>query len=288
MYKKRVLIEGSYYHVTSRTNNKIRVFEGKLGQKIMLITLQEAKEIFRFRLANFCIMPTHIHLLIKPEEGSCLSKIMYWIKMHSAKRWNCIHGSTDHLWGNRFFARAIRNQQEYENIMNYIDQNPIRSGLVQEPDEWKASGAYYRAQKIPDLVDFKEEEYRKYIKLLSPIPPAVSRIIPPRQLSHITQYYGAYIEVIEKLYANINEIPLIGDIDPIKEPKAFFRYFTDTEDYFIYSYDTQNTMYGKIQSNIHPFKEKYQVFNLSSLKNNDLLKLDLSWKQQLPKTRSVV
>ena len=55
---------------------------------------------FGFRLANFCIMPTHIHLLIIPGEGASLSRIMQWIKTHSAKRWNSIHGSTDHLWGN--------------------------------------------------------------------------------------------------------------------------------------------------------------------------------------------
>ena len=70
MRKKREFIEGAFYHVTSRTNNKIRVFENNLGRKIMLITLQDAKDKYRFRLANFCIMPTHIHLLIKPEEES--------------------------------------------------------------------------------------------------------------------------------------------------------------------------------------------------------------------------
>jgi hypothetical protein len=59
MRKKREFTEGTYYHVTSRTNDKIRVFENKLGRKIMLITLQDAKDKFRFRLANFCIMPTY-------------------------------------------------------------------------------------------------------------------------------------------------------------------------------------------------------------------------------------
>ena len=65
MRKKRELVENAFYHVTSRTNDKIRVFENRLGRKIMLIVLQNAKDKFHFRLANFCIMPTHIHLLIK-------------------------------------------------------------------------------------------------------------------------------------------------------------------------------------------------------------------------------
>ena len=55
MRKKRVFTEGAFYHVTSRTNDKIRVFKNKLGRKIMLIALQDAKDKFRFRLTNFCI-----------------------------------------------------------------------------------------------------------------------------------------------------------------------------------------------------------------------------------------
>ena len=126
MRMKRVFIEGAFYHVTSRTNNKVRAFERNLGQKIMHLTLQEAKEKFGFCLANFCIMPTHIHLLIKPENGTSLSKIMQWIKTQSAKRWNSINGTSNHLWGDRYFSRVIKNEQDYITVMNYIDQNPVR------------------------------------------------------------------------------------------------------------------------------------------------------------------
>ena len=142
MRKKREFVTGAFYHVTSRTNDKIRVFENNLGRKIMLITLQDAKDKFNFRLTNFCVMPTHIHLLIKPQTNTNLSDIMKWIKSISAKRWNCIHGSIDHLWGQRFFARAIKDPEEYKVIMEYIDQNPVVVGLATAPDEWKASAAY--------------------------------------------------------------------------------------------------------------------------------------------------
>jgi len=75
MRKKRVFVDDSFYHVTSRTNDKIRVFDRKLGRKIMLLTLKDAKEKYNFILSNFCIMPTHIHLLIQPAndnfEGAC-------------------------------------------------------------------------------------------------------------------------------------------------------------------------------------------------------------------------
>jgi REP element-mobilizing transposase RayT len=141
----------------------------------MLLVLEDAKTKFGFRLANFCIMPTHIHLLIIPGEGGNLSQIMHWIKTHSAKRWNRIHGSTDHLWGERYFARPVKDPREYVYVMEYIDQNPVKAGLVEAVGEWKASGAYYIGHNLSGLVDYTGMTRLSYVGLLpAPVPATVS------------------------------------------------------------------------------------------------------------------
>ncbi|MDR1248932.1 MAG: transposase [Treponema sp.] len=132
----------------------------------MLFVLRDAKERFGFRLANFCIMPTHIHLLIIPGEGGNLSQIMHWIKTHSAKRWNRIHGSTDHLWGERYFARVIKDPRDYFSVMEYIDQNPVKAGLAPYAGDWKPSGAYYIRHNLSGPVDYTDMDRLPYIKLL--------------------------------------------------------------------------------------------------------------------------
>ena len=166
MRKNREFTKDAFYHVTSRTNDKISVFDTNPGRKIMLQTLQEAKIKYHFTLTNFCIMPTHIHLLIQPKEGANLSKIMQWIKTMSAKRWNYIHGSKDHLWGDRYYARTIKTQHDYFFVMDYIDQNPVKAKLAQTPSDWKASGAHHKLQNITELVDYKPQDRQPYIKLL--------------------------------------------------------------------------------------------------------------------------
>ncbi len=277
MRRKRVFIENAFYHVTSRTNNKIRVFENKLGRKIMLITLEDAKDKFRFTLTNFCVMPTHIHLLIKPPKEICLGVIMQWLKTRSAKRWNFIHGSKDHLWGDRYFARAIKNAQEYNYVMNYIDQNPVVAKLSAAPVDWKASGAFYKAHNIEGLVDFAPYEKQRYIKLLSPIPPDVSRLLPSRQLEHTLQCYGAYAEDISRLHAIVPAIPRIGDTTAMPDPPICLHYHTPTADYFIIEYDGENTMYGRFKLSVYPHTNEYRKFNLNELKNIQSIKLDFSW-----------
>ncbi|MCL2764442.1 MAG: transposase [Treponema sp.] len=278
MYKKREFVEGAFYHVTSRTNNKIRVFDNKLGRKIMLITLQNAKDKYHFQLANFCVMPTHIHLLIKPAKGTCLSNIMHWIKIHSAKSWNFIHGSADHMWGNRYFSRAVKDEQEFEFIMNYIDQNPVVAGLVSIPDEWKASGAFYKALNIEGLIDFNPHDCQRSIKLLSPIPFLVSNLLPSAQLDHVIKYYGVYVEALEYLYDIVSKMPKLQESASIQDAPAYLHYYTGTADYFIYEYDRQDTMYGRVCANVYPARTEYCIFSLENLKNKPLMKLDFSWR----------
>ena len=273
MYKKREFTKAAYYHVTSRTNDKIRVFENNLGRKIMLMVLQDAKAKFHFNLANFCIMPTHIHLLIQPPAETDLSKIMHWIKLQSAKRWNNIHGSIDHVWGQRYYAGLIKDRNQFDFVMDYIDQNAVVVGLSETPEAWKASGAYYKSKGIEGLVDFTPYE-RPPIKLLSPIPPEVAKLLPPAQLNRISMYYGAHAEAVDRLYKIVKSIPGIGETPPDKPPKTYLHYFAETADYFISEYDGEDTLWGKVRFKAyHPSGEQYQKFSLSNLKSNQSMEM---------------
>jgi putative transposase len=153
MYRQQDFVGGAAYHVTSRTNNKLRAFEYPLGWAIMLVTLANAKEKFGFTLTNFCIMPTHIHLLVIPREETALSEIMRWLKTASAKRWNRLHASINHLWGVRYFAKRIEDARDYLRVMDYIDRNPVDAGIVTAPHEWEPSAAYQVFHGMGDLVD---------------------------------------------------------------------------------------------------------------------------------------
>ncbi|AEF85258.1 conserved hypothetical protein [Treponema primitia ZAS-2] len=155
MRKKRVFEEGAVYHVTSRTNNKRLLFGDRLGKKIMLLTLRNAKERYGFGLFNFCIMPNHVHLLIRPGDGD-LSRIMQWIKTGSAKWYNHIRGTSNHVWGERFFARAVRSPEDYITVMGYIDRNPVKAGLAPAVGDWQESGAYHIQRRLTGLVDYDE------------------------------------------------------------------------------------------------------------------------------------
>jgi putative transposase len=114
--------------------------------KTMLLTvLTEAKAKYNFTLFNFCILSNHFHLLIKPDDGVNLSKIMQWIKTMSAKRWNKAHGVTGHLWGRRFWSRIVREDNGFVTVCKHIDDNPVKAGLVKRAADWVFGGLYHPA-----------------------------------------------------------------------------------------------------------------------------------------------
>jgi len=153
MRKNRHFLDETMYHVTSRTNGKERIFDHRPGKAIMMRVLKQAKVKFGFRVANFCIMPTHIHLLITPKAGADLPEIIRWIKLSFTMRWHALKGTSGHVWGNRYFARPVNGNGDYLTVMDYIDKNPVKQGLVSCPEEWKESGAFHIHHKIPGFVD---------------------------------------------------------------------------------------------------------------------------------------
>lgn len=105
----------------------------------------------RYNLFAYVIMPDHFHLIIQPlevgrtrvplvddqEKYYNLSEIMHSIKSFSAHEINKkirIIGST---FQHENFDRIIRNEDELYEKMNYIINNPVKAGLIENPNDYK-------------------------------------------------------------------------------------------------------------------------------------------------------
>jgi putative transposase len=153
MRKNRILAAGAIYHVTTCINRKELLLSPKEEKKHLLAAIARAKAKYPFILEAFCIMNNHIHMLIRPLEKSSLSRIMQWIKSVYAISWNKRHGQSGHVWGERFYSRIISGFNDLVNVINYIDNNPVKAGLVSNPIKWEESGLCYRILGHKGLVD---------------------------------------------------------------------------------------------------------------------------------------
>lgn len=100
-----------------------------------------------YDLHAYCIMPNHIHLLIRPfteDDGVQvkLSEIVKRLKSYTSREIGKLNNSTGKLWRADYFDRQIRNESDYYYSVKYILNNPVKAGLIDNPDDWRFSYYY--------------------------------------------------------------------------------------------------------------------------------------------------
>ena len=83
----------------------------------------------RYELLCWCVMPNHVHVLIRPLDGWGLEKIVHGWKSYTAKQINRLQGRTGTVWQAEYFDRLIRNRDELRRGVQYILENPVKAGL---------------------------------------------------------------------------------------------------------------------------------------------------------------
>jgi len=106
-----------------------------------------------YRLHAWVVMPNHVHVVMTPQ--GAFSEIMRWLKWTTARRSNRVLDRTGMpFWQDESFDHWIRDQQEFERIVQYVEWNPVKAGLVECAEEWPWSSAKERVDGgFPKAVD---------------------------------------------------------------------------------------------------------------------------------------
>ena len=94
-------------------------------------------------LHAWVIMPNHVHCILTPK-GCTLAKVLGQIKGASSRSVNQLLGREGTLWQRESFDRLIRNSEHFERTKAYIEWNPVKAKLCEEPSGWAFSSASQR------------------------------------------------------------------------------------------------------------------------------------------------
>src|SRR5207248_990566 len=99
-----------------------------------------AKTLRRYSLQAFVVMPNRVHMLITPLIP--VPQVMKALKGFTAKRANQLLARTGNpFWQEESYDHLVRNAREGERIRFYIEQDPVRAGLVTGASEYPWSSA---------------------------------------------------------------------------------------------------------------------------------------------------
>lgn len=110
----------------------------------------------RYDVFALVVMPSHFHWVFRPcdEWVKSLSgrrspreHVMHSIKGYSAARCNSLLGKVGRFWQDESYDHWVRDADELERIIYYVENNPVKAGLISTPTEWANSSARVRADR---------------------------------------------------------------------------------------------------------------------------------------------
>ena len=97
-----------------------------------------------YTLMAWVIMPNHLHVILEPRIA--LPNILRWLKGRTRRVANRILGRTGTpFWQDESFDHWVRSGEELQELIRYVEGNPVKARLVEAEEEWPWSSAWLRA-----------------------------------------------------------------------------------------------------------------------------------------------
>jgi putative transposase len=103
----------------------------------------------RYRILAWCIMPNHIHAIIETWEFWPLANVVHSWKSYTAHIANKLLCRSGQFWFREFHDRFIRSDEHFAQAVEYVENNPVKAGLVDSKEEWRWSSAWKLRNTIP-------------------------------------------------------------------------------------------------------------------------------------------
>ena len=142
----RIAPGGLAYHVLNRSVGRMKMLRFDPDYEAFLRVVHEAYERHPIRILSFCVMPSHWHFVVWPEDDDQVTKFFRWLAHTHAMRWRVSHHTVGygHLYQGRFKCFPVQTDEHLRTLCRYVERNPVAAGHVQSADQWRWSSLWIR------------------------------------------------------------------------------------------------------------------------------------------------
>ncbi len=134
---------GMPIHVVQRGNNRQVCFGKDADMAAYANWLGEYAKKFDVEIHGWVLMTNHVHLLLTPKDEIGVSKLMQTLGRLYVRYFNYGYQRTGTLFEGRYKSSVVQEEEYFLNCLRYIELNPVRAGMVNDPGDYKWSS--YRA-----------------------------------------------------------------------------------------------------------------------------------------------
>ncbi|MBN1687727.1 MAG: transposase [Candidatus Omnitrophica bacterium] len=139
------------------------------------------------QIIAYCLMPTHLHLILSPHSNRAIAKFMNDILNSYTRYFNLVHNRKGPLWQSRYKWVHVTKDEQLLHLTRYLHLNPVTARLVNHPGDWPASSylEYLYHENIPvedaicefkDVLKIEPKRYQSFVE---------NRISAQRELAKI-------------------------------------------------------------------------------------------------------
>jgi putative transposase len=210
----RAVAPGFPHHVIQRGNNRADVFFSPEDNDVYLYLLKMYADKWNSPVISYCLMTDHVHLLVKPSSDMSLRKMMQGLALCYTQHVNRKYNRTGRLWESRYHSCIVDQESYLWAVARYIEQNPVRSMIVEHPEEYAYSSARAHIDLFHDPILgeelFAEAQRQEYVEFMrSAIP--TEQITAIRKSSRAGRPLGTstFVREIErKLAKRLTALPV--------------------------------------------------------------------------------
>ncbi len=148
-YRRAYVKGGCYFFTVVLADRKSQLLTDRVN--LLRECIKTVKDRHPFEINAAVVLPDHLHTIWTLPEDDC----------DYAKRWMLIKSSfsralakTEHInctrikkrergiWQRRFWEHVIRDEPDFLNHIEYIHQNPVKHGYVQNAKDWPYSSIH--------------------------------------------------------------------------------------------------------------------------------------------------
>jgi len=126
-------------HVVQRGNNRQLCFTADVDMACYANWLHEACIKYSVRIHAWVLMTNHVHLLMTPTTNHAMSRVLQLVGRRYVRYFNEQYGRSGTLFEGRFKASLVDSEQYLLACQQYIELNPVRAGMVQDPSDYRWS-----------------------------------------------------------------------------------------------------------------------------------------------------
>ena len=140
----RIYAPGGTMHVVARCNNREFYFTTAEDFEILLDHLRQMVCDYEIKVFAYTLMSNHIHLLLQAPELDLLGRPLRWFMTETAKTFHRLRTRSGHFWERRYRACLIEEDVYVLAALRYLDRNPVRAGLMEDPTAypWSSCAIY--------------------------------------------------------------------------------------------------------------------------------------------------